>query len=342
MTTGETIFNMWSVVLKKKYTKNYNLYFDYLIQKKFIMLVSNYYVGKKSKTYKINIDYVYDVKRCNITDKILLKKYSNDYLNQSFLYFNKSPIDVEIRTKLVEDLKHIQIDYDKSIECIKKLKKEDYRKYIKNYNSIDSIKTKHIFFKFDKFGRMHTNFTILKKEIRNNFLKIDGEEITEIDIKNSQPFFFTKILKEEIGVEYFNDECFKFVNLVNNGLIYDYFKENIEFLKSRNDAKLFTYKVLFGTNNLDIKENFEFKRLFPTIFNYLVELKSLGDNYKEMSHSLQKIESEFVFGVIVKKIKEKYPHIRLFTVHDSILFPKKYKTEINLLFNNIMKNELID
>ena len=43
---------------------------------------------------------------------------------------------------------------------------------------------------FDDFGRFHTNYTILKKEIRNNYLTISNEMLIEIDVKNSQPLFF--------------------------------------------------------------------------------------------------------------------------------------------------------
>jgi hypothetical protein len=41
-----------------------------------------------------------------------------------------------------------------------------------------------------------------------------------------------------------------------------------------------------------------------------------------------------------KNSTNKYPHIKLFTIHDSIVFQKKYRTEVELIFNNYLKNEL--
>lgn len=341
LSTSDLTFNMWSVLLKRKYTKNYNFYFDYLLEKKFIYLVSNYYVGKKSKTYKVNKDYLINISRCVITDKVLLKKYNADYLNQSFLYFNISPIDIEIREKLVNDLRYVTLDYDNAISYLNSCKNDmEKTKYMKNLNSIDGIKTEHIFFKFDRYGRMHTNFTILKKEIRQKYIKIDGEETKEIDISNSQPFFFAKLLKKEIGIEHFNQETMRFYELVKNGLLYDEIESKIDFVNNRDDSKMLMYKVLFGSNNESNKENKEFRNLFPSIFEYIKEIKSLDKNYKEMSHTLQKLESRFIFDKVIRKIKSKYPHIKLFTVHDSITYPKKYHNEVSLIFNSYLKKEL--
>ena len=42
------------------------------------------------------------------------------------------------------------------------------------------------------------NFTILKKEIRQKYLTIDNDEVTEIDINNSQPLFLSLLLKNEM------------------------------------------------------------------------------------------------------------------------------------------------
>ena len=56
-------------------------------------------------------------------------------------------------------------------------------------------------------------------------------------------------------------------------------------------------------------------------------------NYKELSHELQKMESDFIFNNVIKEIYETYPEITLFTVHDSIIFPKSYKHKVDVIFN---------
>ena len=70
----ELKFNLWSTILRNKYGANYNYYINYLINIGFITLTSNYYVSKKSKTYSLNYFNLFDISRCYIYDKILIKK----------------------------------------------------------------------------------------------------------------------------------------------------------------------------------------------------------------------------------------------------------------------------
>jgi len=339
----EVKYNLWSSILRRKYGKTYNIYIQYLVDNKFFDFVSNYYVGKKAKTYKLNITSL-DIIRYKATDNILLKKHKKDYLIRTFTAQQESTIPIDLRKKLIDDLYHVEIDYDKAFKWLnmaKKRKEIDLHKYMKNLSSIDGIDTGHVFFKFDAFGRLHTNFTVLKKFIRQNCLTIDGELLSEIDIVNSQPFFFAVYLKNEIGIENFNDEVRKYVDCVKNGLIYDELHEKFpDKLKSRNEAKMMMYKILFGNNFDNKKESKIFKSLYPTVYEYIKEFKYLSDSYKSLSHELQNLESNFIFNTVIQEIKTKFPHIRLFTVHDSIVFPSKYKNEIELIFNSHLRKLL--
>jgi len=339
----EVNYNLWSSILRRKYGKTYNIYIQYLVDNKFFNFVSNYYVGKKAKTYKLNITTL-DIIRYKATDNILLKKHKKDYLIRTFTAQQESPIPLDLRKKLIDDLYHVEIDYNKSLNWLnlaKNNKDIDLHKYMKNLSSIDGIETGHIFFKFDAFGRLHTNFTVLKKFIRQNCLTLDGEDVSEIDISNSQPFFFAVYLKKEIGIENFNDEISRYVDCVKNGLIYDELQQRFpDKLKSRNEAKMMMYKILFGNNFDNKRESKMFKTLYPSVYEYIKEFKYLSDSYKSLSHELQNLESNFIFNTVIQEIKTKFPHIRLFTVHDSIVFPSKYKNEIELIFNNHLRKLL--
>jgi len=341
--TNDVKHNLWSVILKKKYGKYYSTYILYLLEYDFMSMLSSYYTGKKAKTYQLNITNL-DVIRTKISDKIILKKYKKDYIFESFTSIQDSPIEMSLREILIDDLYHVKIDYKKSFDWLKMQKKDkviELNKYFKNLNSIDGINTGHIFFKFDSYGRLHTNFTVLKKHIRNNHLTIDGEELIEIDLPNSQPYFFAVYLKKEIGEHNFNDEIRTFMEVVKNGLIYDQILETYpEVLSSRKEAKILMYKVLFGRNTDKRLENRLFKKMYPSVYDYIKEYKYLSDDYKSLSHQLQKIESDFIFNKCVKTIKNKFPHIKLFTIHDSIVFPIKYKEEVSIIFRNFLKDLL--
>jgi hypothetical protein len=342
----EIKFNLWSKLLKKKYGMTYNYYIDYLVEKQFIYFVSNYYKNMKSKTYKLNVNYIQNITRCKTSDNILLKKYSKDYLNKSFTEINNSSIDIDIRRKLVDDLYTVQIKYQDSIDYLNDLKEKNLIcdvKYQKNSLSIENINDGNLFFKFDDYGRMHTNFTILKKEIRQNYLLIENSEIEEIDIKNSQPLFLSLFLKKEINNEILkNKEFILYNNLIKNGLLYDYIMDKCsEYVKDRNEAKLLIYRVFFGKNILKIKDNELFNKLFPNIYNYIKEYKQFNNNYKTLSHELQLLESNFIFNTVIKKIYEIDKNIKLITVHDSIIFKKKDKDIVLQIFNDEM-NKLLN
>ena len=325
-------FNLSSTILRKKYGEHYNYYIEYLCENGFISLVSKYYVGKKTNTYKIESKCIYDVSRWKSYDNFLLKK-SKDRYETSITEMTQSSIHPDVRQRLVSSLNYIQIDYDGSMDYINNLRKNksiEDSKYYKNLISIENINIQNIYFNFDDFGRFHTNFTILKKEIRNEFLSIDNEILTEVDIKNSQPLFFAVLLKDELAE--INIDTQKYFDLVKAGLLYDDIVQN-SILTERSEAKELIYKVLFGNNKSNRKENKIFKNLYPSVYEYILEFKDLQDDYKKLSHELQRMESEFVFNKVIKEIYETYPNLILFTVHDSIIFPISYREKIEIIFN---------
>ena len=121
--------------------------------------------------------------------------------------------------------------------------------------------------------------------------------------------------------------------MVKSGLLYDDIICNSN-INSRKDAKEMIYKVLFGDNlKANKKVNSVFKKLYPSVYEYILEFKEHKKNYKELSHELQKMESEFIFNNVVKEIFDTYPEIILFTVHDSIIFPKSYQEKVEVIFN---------
>lgn len=335
-------FNLWSLILRKKYGMDYSKYIEYLVDQGFISMVSNYYVSKKSKTYRINSFDQDSVKECVIYDKILLKKYSREFIEESITNHTSSPIDLKIRKRLVDDIYKVDIDYKNSLEYLKKLKDNksiDLGKFYKNLNSVGGIENKHLFFKFDEYGRFHSNFTILKRDIRQKFLSINGyDDIAEVDIRNSQPLFLGLLIKNEFGEEViYNDaEIKKFIDLVRDGLFYDYFQDKFKNL-DRREIKVLIYKVLFGKNGFKSTENKIFKNVFPKIYDYIIEYKKRSNDYRLLSHKLQRMESDFIFGKVVKEIYEKCPEINIFTVHDSINFPIKYKKNVTDIFNKNLK-----
>jgi hypothetical protein len=338
---NEIKFNLSSTILRINYGHRYNYYIDYLIEKDFIILVSDYHAGTKARTYRIDRRFLIYMKKVLISDKTILKKNSKEYLKKRYISLNKSPIPLEIRKKLVDDLYDVKVDYDSAINYINELKSSkelSYPKYWKNYMSLEQLNNENIFFKFDEYGRMHTNFTILKRDIRKNFLKIDGEEITEIDLKNSQPLFLSVLMKKILPAsKLINPEITRYFELVKNGLIYEELMNKCD-IKDRNEAKIMMYKVLFGVNGDTKKYNKMFHSIFPTVYKFIKDYKKSKNNYKTLSHSLQNLESNFIFNNVINHIMKSNPEIKIFTIHDSICFPLKYRETVINIFKYYERN----
>lgn len=335
----ENRFNLSAVVLKDKYGYLYNYYINFLLQRGVIHLIQKHKAGKNARVYKLEDQILKsEITRYRNTDKVLLKKWKMAVSIVENEDIVSNLIQPEIKKKLVDDLFHVQIDYEKSIFFLDSTMQE-IDIYNKNRYSVDAIADKHIFYHFDSYGRMHTNFTILKSFIRKNCLLIDGEETMELDIKNSQPLFLTKLMVEEGLVDIDLDEFELFKQLTIEGKFYQYLIDNSE-VKDKSQMKETVYKVLFGKNYKN-KSDLLFKRLFPTIHNFIRIYKSKNKDYKILSHRLQRAESNLVFNQIIKEIMYLCPEVKVLTVHDSILFQRKYKSEVEAIFYRILKQEFM-
>jgi hypothetical protein len=326
----ENIFNLSSVVLKEKYGFRYNYYIEFLVKQNILKLVRNHQKGKNARIYRLN-EFVIKgkINRFKNDDSVLLKKYKNAISLIESQDIKSNSIIPDVKKKLVDDLFHVTIQFDKAIFFLDSTL-QDIDIYNRNKYSVECINDKHIFYHFDNYGRMHTNFTILKSFIRKNCLLIDNEETTEIDIKNSQPLFLNKLIESD-GMSIVDESEFQlFRILTSSGNFYQYLMDNSEF-KQKKLVKEMVYKVLFG-KNFRSKGDSLFKKLFPTIYLFIKEYKTLHNNYKVLSHDLQNLESCLIFNKIIKEIMYIYPEIKLVTIHDSIVCQKKYKEIVEKIF----------
>jgi len=319
-----------ATVLKEKYGYKYKLYIDWLVENDVIRLLYNYRIGHNSRVYSLNPSiFKSEIKRFRNSDTILLKKYKAKIFDTIDLSEDTGLIDQHIKEKLISNLFDVKIDLSRSIFFLNSLKSKDIDVYNRNIYAIDSINDGHIFYHFDSYGRMHTNYTILRSFVRKNCLLIDGEETYEIDIDNSQPLFLTKLMEDSNWIN--KEEYNLFKDLTKLGKYYEYLIQNLK-LTNKSYAKEMTYKVLFGKNNSRSKADKLFKSLFPTIHNFIKLYKKEKGNYKVLAYDLQKMESDLIFNKIINKVIDLNPNIKIVTVHDSLIIPRKYKDEVNAIF----------
>ena len=147
--------------LKEKYGYLYNYYMDFLTENKILILLAKHQKGKSARVYAIN-EYILrgTIIRFNNSDRTLLKKYKAKVSQIEESKAENSLIDNDIKVKLVNDLFKVQIEFDRSIFYLDSLKDNDVDIYNRNRYSVECVNDKHIFYHFDSYGRMHTNFTI--------------------------------------------------------------------------------------------------------------------------------------------------------------------------------------
>lgn len=308
--------------LKSVYGANYNFYIKYLIEKQFIYLYKNYSVGLKSKCFRLTEQ----AKSVNYTSKkINIPKKLNDKILK--VNNNVYTIDTSIKNILIKNLYDIDIDYDGASKWINENIDINDLSHTSNMSSITKINNKDLHYSFDTFGRLHTNFTNLKKEIRNNFLSINNNKLTEIDITNSQPFFLYIFMKNK-GFENFEG----FDLDVKNGRIYDNFLQHVTDENiTRKQIKVKIYSVLFGYN-YDNKWNNLFRNLYPNVYDWIVKYKQDNKNHKIISHELQGLESDFIFNDLIPSIIHVNSEIKFITIHDSIMIENIYCDEVKKIF----------
>ena len=164
------------------------------------------------------------------------------------------------------------------------------------------------------------------------------DETFEIDIKNSQPLFLTKLIQDSESKWVNADELSLFRDLTINGNYYQYVMDSIG-AKDRGMVKEMTYKVLFGRNGVNSKADKIFCNLFPTIHHFIKLYKKDNGDYRILAYELQKSESNLIFNKIIKQIISLYPEIRIVTVHDSIIVSKKYKDYVLAIFETKLYEE---
>ena len=308
---------------------------NFLVHKELLILHKEYATGKNARIYKLSQNIIEDeVLRYKNDDKELLKKYKKAVSSIDTDDIITNSILPEIKQKIVSDLFTTDIDYEKAIFYLDNTI-QDLDSYNKNKYSVQSISDKHIFYHFDSYGRVHTNFTILKSFIRKNCLLINGEETAEIDISNSQPLFLSKLINEE-GINLNEHELNVFNYLVFHGKFYQFLMDNSD-IKEKNKCKELVYITLFGRNTS--KAINPFAVVFPSIYNFIVDYKNSYGDYRLLAHKLQNEESNFIFNKLIKNLSIINPKINVVTIHDSIVVQKQYEAQVQNLMDSMLASE---
>ena len=296
--------------------------------------------------------------RVKITSKILLKrlqKCAEDRKRQQLM----DPVVKDAH----ENLKHFRIDRRRAKAALVKAgvegrKLDNEMKKVDRFNGSESSGTS-LFVVRDDYGRVHTNITQIKSEIRKNALTCDGGPISEVDIKSSQAAFLCRIIDgclkgdaafngrndksfivlrdntvDEIGVGELWREFSDFRQKLERRELYEFFASemsqdcDLDMEIDRTQAKKAFLATLFAGPALDDNCDPRWhacRRVWAESYPHLLALldRMKHENYRALAYELQRMESTFVFDVVIPRIKNELgcPYC---TVHDEIIVPQEY------------------
>lgn len=188
--------NLNSKILKKA-SSRYKQYFDFFLNKDYILKGANYSTDKgESNSFKLNEDYSKDeITLYHLSDKILLKAFIKveDLMkvNENNIFCkNKRP---HLTKYFNQDLR---INYDEAFSELKMLLPLKYRKFTNGCQIVNEFINQYWRYsiKPETDNRVHSNLTRSPKIIRK-YLTYKGEQIEGVDVKTSQPFFLAVILE---------------------------------------------------------------------------------------------------------------------------------------------------
>ena len=211
----------------------------------------------------------------------------------------------------------------------------------------DMIRRGDWFFHPDPYGRIHTNLTNLKRELRP-FLRADGVVVLQnLDIANSQPLFVGLLAKAtrqpeeggegeerkeegsrrrglyvgqtDIAEVTIPRDVLQYLELCEIGGLYQFVHDRLDNQRSFTETKK---RVLATLYDLDSHRNAIYRILgghFPSLMEFIRQAKR--DNHKHFARLAQRTESDFMFGQVVPRLMREQPDMFVGTIHDSVLAP---------------------
>lgn len=326
----------------------YKYYLGYLVEKSIIMINNSYQVGVSSRTYYL-------------TNKF--KKYAEviDIIkeNKDIVKEETDPlcvIDKKIQNRLFIDYYKLQVN-DLYVEKKSYINDEgeeiyDLKKYLRYMFHLHSIKNLNGFFNISN-SRLYTDFTSIGSILRKQNITLDNERLIEFDIPSSFPLFLSLWFLNN-SIDKTNYELIQFTKGLKNKTFYYKLMDLLNKVKDNNRKEVQLEKEpytkehtkelfscwLNGCNmnqdgtikNDDI--NYVMKVYFPTLNQIFLEKKKEVKNTFYMI--LERMESNWIFNVVCKRLYNEIKDIRIVSCHDAIYIQERYKDKVS----EIWKEEL--
>ena len=361
--------------------KDYKQYIGHLKELNIVEEDSHYIVGEKSRGLRFTEVYRKPVKPVTITDWCLIKnivylrKNIDKTKTQELHYLRKWFLDGKLNVNIDAARTYLTDEWKKDLENPEILHPDiRLNSRILPIERLNSKSKNPLFFVDKTAGRLHTNFTQLKSELRK-YVSYDGKILCSVDISNSQPYLLNSLLSKELyerndmkdrirrtNLTLRNADIIKldslidsisqkedvilFRELINSGQFYEKFGEVLHsrgiidsnFLREK--AKEITFCTIFNKNNaIKYVEAIQiFENLFPNVYKVIKSVKK--GHHPTLAIILQNLEAELILHKTCKVISEEHPEIPLFTLHDSIITTEENKDIVQAKMIEILSQNL--
>jgi hypothetical protein len=298
----------------------------------------NYIPGTKSYGYRFTEPYR-DVRNQKVTitdqkfaDKLERKRRERNSRidlkvpQHSFIYFNLQEIEIDAKAAY-------NIAFTAS--STKKGTTANREKHFNKWNAaIHAMEHKEWFITRDKTGkRVHNNFATAPSLIRITISIPSGEQLVNVDIRCSQLVMLAIVIKKFYSGASMPTNVLAYIQQCEQGILYETLASaaGIAAIADRKKFKRnFFKKVLYGRNENATRspEWAIFAALYPDVAAYIVIAKA--DNYKALSHALQRQESEIIIDGVFGGLAADYYPADYFAlpIHDSIVVTKSNEEDI--------------
>lgn len=294
---------------------------------------------KDLKTYDRVKVYLYELQKLNVNGYILnkLRERGEIWYDEkgNFKALKEGSIDITLldKTKKWDHVKGVLTklhEYMKGVLSFVSIdaKEEELPVYFRAFQRYRGGCLDN-FFTVDGFsGRVHTPVVNLKGDLRSK-LMIKGKKLCSLDVKQMQPLILSKLLEEGVGKNAFSDS-------INKGEdVYMLLLKQNATLRTRDEAKKFLYRLIFGHPLEDIGSMFEGDTRWVEWINRYKQNKEPRNPHGRDTHTnlawlLQSKEVE-VMTLVWQKLMDR--GILFLTIHDDILVIKKDKCVVNDILN---------
>lgn len=204
--------------------------------------------------------------------------------------------------------------------------------------SLDELQNGDTYARVGKNGRLFSNMTSLPGPFLD-FIKIKGEKVVGIDIKNCQMKMLARGVRGGRRLIGGNSAVLskeRFSDFASSGKIYELVQE-IAGIETRSEAKVATFRALYSSHRAKSKVKTALTKEFPGLIEELDALKKLhGKSF--LADTMQQHESEVVINHILHELF--LMGYECFSKHDSIICRASQAKEIESIMS-AMLNELI-